>query len=134
MRIGGILPGSTPSRNRPRSPSIDPGFRQESRFEKSGQAARSRRRYAATGPWTVSFGAAAMRPADAHATALKDNCTILATNKTGSQGNVRPIVYTPLLPTSPASIALYAARAVTGIQTNGFDAFTNYGTIVPSWG
>jgi len=75
-----------------------------------------------------------MRPADAHATALKDNCTILATNKTGSQGNVRPIVYTPLLPTSPASIALYAARAVTGIQTNGFDAFTNYGTIVPSWG
>lgn len=83
---------------------------------------------------TVSFGAAAMRPADAHATALKDNCTFLVTNKTGSQGNVRPILYTPLLPTSPASFALYAARAITGIQTNGFDAFTNYGTIVPSWG
>lgn len=83
---------------------------------------------------TMWIGASALRPADAQATALKDNCTMLVTNKTGSQGNVRPILYTPLLPTSPASLALYAARAVTGIQTSGFDAFTNYGTIVPSWG
>jgi hypothetical protein len=83
---------------------------------------------------TMCVGAGALRPADAHATALKDNCTMLVTNKTGTQGNVRPILYTPLLPTSPASLALYVARAATGIQTQGFDAFTNYGVIVPSWG
>jgi hypothetical protein len=84
---------------------------------------------------TMAIGTAAMRPAEAHATAVKDNCTLMVTNKTGSQGNVRPILYTPLLPTSPASVALYAARAVTGIQTGGsFDVFTNYGLIIPSWG
>ena len=83
---------------------------------------------------TMLIGTAALRPVEAHATALKDNCTLLVTNKTGAQSNVRPILYAPALPTSPASIALYAARAITGIQTNGFDAFTNYGTIIPSWG
>jgi hypothetical protein len=89
---------------------------------------------AVTAVLTMWAGTAAMKPAEAHATALKDNCTLLVTNKTGSQSNVRPILYTPLLPTSPASLALYAARAVTGIQTGGFDAFSNYGTIIPSWG
>ncbi|HWH20178.1 MAG TPA: hypothetical protein VN671_06575 [Solirubrobacterales bacterium] len=84
---------------------------------------------------TMAIGTAALRPAEAHATAVKDNCTLMVTNNTGSQGNVRPILYTPLLPTSPASLALYVARAATGIQTGGsFDVFTNYGLIVPSWG
>lgn len=89
---------------------------------------------ALTAMLTMWIATAAMRPAEAHATALKDNCTLLVTNKTGAQTNVRPILYAPALPTSPASLALYAARAITGIQTNGFDAFTNYGTIIPSWG
>ena len=106
------------------------------RFSEIAEGGGARRRLALAGlalaaMLTVSIGAAAMRPADAHATALKDNCTFLVTNKTGSQGNVRPILYTPLLPTSPASFALYAARAVTGIQTSGFDTFTNYGTSCP---
>ena len=84
---------------------------------------------------TMAIGTAAMRPAEAHATAWKDNCTLMVTNKTPSQGNVRPILYTPLLPTSPASLALYGVRAATGIQTGGsFDVFTNWGTLVPSWG
>lgn len=83
---------------------------------------------------TMLVGTAALKPADAKAWAWKDNCTLLVSNKTGSQTNVRPILYTPALPTSPASLALYAARAVTGIQTQGLDAFTNYGLPVPSWG
>ncbi len=83
---------------------------------------------------TMFVGTAALKPSSAEAWAWKDNCTLLVTNKTGAQTNVRPILYAPALPTSPASLALYAARAVTGIQTSGFDAFTNYGIPVPSWG
>jgi hypothetical protein len=89
---------------------------------------------ALTAVLTMWIATAAMRPAEAHATALKDNCTLLVNNRTGNQTNVRPILYTPLIPTSPASLALYAARAITGIQTDGFDVFTNYGTFVPTWG
>src|SRR5689334_4841184 len=102
--------------------------------EHAGGGARRRIAMAGLAMAAVLIGTAALRPVEAHATALKDNCTLLVTNKTGTQSNVRPIVYTPLLPTSPASLALYAARVVTGIQTGGFDAFTNYGTIIPSWG
>jgi hypothetical protein len=83
---------------------------------------------------TMWVGSAALKPASAEAWAWKDNCTLLVTNKTGAQTNVRPILYAPALPTSPASFALYAARAITGIQTSGFDAFTNYGLPVPSYG
>ena len=83
---------------------------------------------------TMWVGAAALKPSSAEAWAWKDNCTLLVTNKTGAQGNVRPILYTPALPTSPPSFALYVARAATGIQTQGLDAFTNYGVPVPSWG
>jgi hypothetical protein len=83
---------------------------------------------------TMWIGSAALKPANAEAWAWKDNCTLLVTNKTGAQTNVRPILYAPALPTSPASFALYAARAITGIQTDGFDAFTNYGLPVPSYG
>jgi hypothetical protein len=85
--------------------------------------------------FTMFVGTAALKPSNAEAWAWKDNCTLLVTNKTGAQTNVRPILYAPALPTSPASFALYAARAITGIQTNGaFDAFTNYGLPVPSYG
>ena len=79
-------------------------------------------------------GTGALRPAKADAFAAKDNCTLIVFNKSGQQSNVHPILYTPLLPTSTASLALYALRAVTGIPTSGGDPFTNFGTFIPSWG
>jgi hypothetical protein len=82
---------------------------------------------------TAFIGSAALKPTDAQAWAWKDNCTMLISNKSGAQGNVRPILYTPALPI-PAALALYAARAITGIQTDGFDAFVNYGYPAPTYG
>lgn len=82
---------------------------------------------------TVFVGSAAMKPADAKAWAWKDQCTLIVFNKTGQQSAVRPILYTPLLP-NPASLAEYAAFAVTGIPTSGAAAFTNTGYPAPSYG
>jgi hypothetical protein len=83
---------------------------------------------------TMCVGTGALRPAKADAFAAKDNCTLIVMNKSGQQSNVHPILYAPALPTSTASLALYAARAITGIPTEGADAFTNFGTFIPSWG
>jgi hypothetical protein len=82
---------------------------------------------------TVFAGSAAFKPADAKAWAWKDTCTLLVFNKTGQQSAVHPILYTPLLP-NPASIAEYAAFAITGIPTSGAAAFVNTGYPAPSYG
>jgi hypothetical protein len=82
---------------------------------------------------TVFVGSAALKPADAKAWAWKDTCTLHVFNKTGQQSAVHPILYTPLLP-NPASIAEYAAFAITGIPTSGAAAFTNTGYPAPSYG
>ncbi|HEX5713407.1 MAG TPA: hypothetical protein VFX85_08855 [Solirubrobacterales bacterium] len=79
------------------------------------------------------FASSAMQPQKAHAWAWKDTCTLIVFNKTGAQSNVHPILYTPLLP-NPASVAEYAAFAVTGIPTEGAAAFTNTGYPAPSYG
>jgi hypothetical protein len=121
---------------------MDPGSpeREESMSFGSEFAAEGRRRRIAlvgltlAAVLTMCVGAAALRPASAKAWAWKDNCTLLVFNKTSQQSAVHPILYAPLLPTSPASIALYAAYAVTGIPTSGAAVFTNYGVPVPSWG
>jgi hypothetical protein len=81
----------------------------------------------------MCVGTAALRPGDAKAWAWKDTCTMIVFNKTGQQSSVHPILYTPLLPTSTASLALYAAYAITGIPTDGAAAFSNTGVPV-SWG
>lgn len=82
---------------------------------------------------TMSVGAAAFKPSEAKAWAWKDTCTLIVFNKSGQQSAVRPILYTPLLP-NPASVAEYAAFAVTGIPTSGAAAFTNTGYPAPSYG
>lgn len=97
-----------------------------------------RRRLALTGlalaaVLTVFAGSAALKPTDAKAWAWKDTCTLIVFNKTGVQSSVRPILYTPLLP-NPASLAEYAAFAITGIPTSGAAAFTNTGYPAPSYG
>jgi hypothetical protein len=93
--------------------------------------ARIKRPLAALLALTVTAGllfaaAAAVRPSSAQAFAWKDQCTLFIFNRTGEQTNVRPILYTPLLP-NPASIAEYAAFAALGIPTSGSAAFTNTG-------
>jgi hypothetical protein len=56
-------------------------------------------------------------PERAEAWAWSDTCTFKLINFTGSQGSVRPILYTPF-PPNPVSIALYAGLAVTGVPIN----------------
>jgi hypothetical protein len=109
------------------------------RFGSDFAAAGPRRRLALVGltlaaVLTMCVGTAALRPGDAKAWAWKDTCTLIVTNKSGSQSSVRPILYTPLLPTSTASLALYALRAATGFPTEGSSPFSNTGVPVPSWG
>jgi hypothetical protein len=105
----------------------------------NGHVAEGLRRRAAlaglvlVGLLTMFFGSSAMQPSKAHAWAWKDTCTLIVFNKTGAQTNVRPILYTPLLP-NPASVAEYVAFAAIGIPTTGAAAFTNTGYPAPSYG
>ncbi len=78
------------------------------------------------------IGSASVQAPSAKAWAWKDTCTMFIFNKTGAQTNVRPILYTPVMP-NPASMAQYAIFAATGIPTSGSAALTNTGIPV-TWG
>jgi hypothetical protein len=82
---------------------------------------------------SVFVGAAALRPSRAEAWAWKDTCTIFVFNKTGAQTNVRPILYTPVMP-NPASIAQYVTFAAIGVPTQGAGAVLTNTGIPLTWG
>lgn len=82
----------------------------------------------------LALGAGAARPATADAWAWKDSCFLSAYNQTPQQSYVRPVLYTPLPPLPTASLALYAALAVTGVPTSGASTFINTGYPVPTYG
>jgi hypothetical protein len=82
---------------------------------------------------SVFSGAAALRPSSADAWAWKDTCTIFVFNKTGAQTNVRPILYTPVMP-NPASIAQYVTFAAIGVPTSGAGAVLTNTGIPLTWG
>lgn len=75
---------------------------------------------------------ATVQPPEAQAWAWKDTCTMFIFNKTGQQTNVRPIVYTPVIP-APVSMAQYAIFAASGVPTSGAAALVNTG-FPPTWG
>lgn len=75
---------------------------------------------------------ATVKAPEAQAWAWKDTCTMFIFNKTGQQTNVRPIVYTPVIP-APVSMAQYAIFAATGVPTSGAAALVNTGFPV-TWG
>lgn len=80
------------------------------------------------------LSAGAAHPDRAEAWAWKDSCYLSAYNKTPQQSYVRPVLYTPLPPLPTASLALYAALAISGVPKDGASTFINTGYPVPTYG